>query len=510
MAKYQIGEGVYELPDDITPDQLSGVVAHIGGGQQPQPTTQPQQAAQGSYGDSYFAQGTSGVNEGIANTLGMPVDLMNSAMGAAAKGVNAVAGTDLRTSNRPFLGSQMIKETMGRAIRPPTDSRPKQVLRRIGQEAGSAIIPVGAAASTAAAPMKVISAGLASALGGGVGAATAQQVAPNNPYAEIAGQLIGAGIPTGISAYRNMPKKVPAPSVDDLKGAAGKLYDQADSSGLRIPQAATRQAADEIRDIAFKEGLISPTGRISTAYPKVSDTLKTFEDYAQGDMSIRQVQAARRTLSNMAKSADLSEARIGSTMLDKFDDLVSSQSPELMQANSIYHQAKNGERIEMAIDLAASRAGQYSGSGFENALRTEFRQLERKIIKGQLKGVSPEETAAISKVAQGGPVENAFRYVGKLAPTGPVSLATSGGVPFMVGNAIGGPAVGAAASGASMGAGFIGRDVATRLAARNADLASEIARGGATAGAGPVVGDAQKRVIAAMLATQAAGHSEKR
>jgi hypothetical protein len=74
-----------------------------------------------------------------------------------------------------------------------------------------------------------------------------------------------------------------------------------------------------------------------------------------------------------------------------------------------------------------------------------------------------------------------MRLVGKLAPTGVVSFGAGAGVPFMVGNAMGGPAVGAAAAGATMGAGILGRNAATAMTSRNARIAAELARNGGQA-----------------------------
>ena len=50
-----------------------------------------------------------------------------------------------------------------------------------------------------------------------------------------------------------------------------------------------------------------------------------------------------------------------------------------------------------------NRAAQFSGSGFENALRTEFRNLAQN--PKRLRGFSAEEQAAIRRVARGGPAD---------------------------------------------------------------------------------------------------------
>jgi hypothetical protein len=124
-----------------------------------------------------------------------------------------------------------------------------------------------------------------------------------------------------------------------------------------------------------------------------------------------------------------------------------------------------------AIEKAGVRAGQFSGSGFENALRTQFRQIAMNNKK--MRGFSAEEREAIKKVAMGGPLDNTMRMLGKLAPTGIVS----GGIGASAGYAIGGP-VGMAAVPA---VGAAARKAATSLTNRNVQNLSELVRRGAPA-----------------------------
>ena len=120
------------------------------------------------------------------------------------------------------------------------------------------------------------------------------------------------------------------------------------------------------------------------------------------------------------------------------------------------------------IENAKLTAPNFTGSGYENALRTQFRTLAKNANK--MRGFSKTEQTAIERVAKGGPLENTLRMLGKFAPTGVVSTVMSGGA----GAAIGGP-VGAVALPA---AGFAARQGATALTARNARAASELMRSG--------------------------------
>src|SRR3546814_18485348 len=89
-----------------------------------------------------------------------------------------------------------------------------------------------------------------------------------------------------------------------------------------------------------------------------------------------------------------------------------------------------------------------------------------------------------------------------MAPTGVVSGALSTGVPFAIGNAMGGPIAGTAAAGITNAAGLVGRKLATRLGIDNAVLAELIARNGGALPPALVFTPAVQRLLAAQAAGQ--------
>lgn len=284
----------------------------------------------------------------------------------------------------------------------------------------------------------------------------------------------------GAVAQRAANKSVPG--ISELKQQASLLYDDAARTGLTANQQQTQGLSSAMRDLARQEGLISESGRVAQSYPRISDVLNAFDDYANGQMTVPQMQAVRRLLQGAAGSSDGAERRIGMMMLNQFDDFTAQLAPELAQARSLYHRAMKAEEIQELVELAGSRAGQFSGSGFENALRTEFRNLERKIIRGQVRGFSQEEIDAISRVAQGDSLSNFFRNIGRRAPTGVVSAMYTQGFPFMVGTAMSGgnPMVGAGAAGVASGLTYGARGIATRMGINNANTAEALMRAGSS------------------------------
>lgn len=159
-----------------------------------------------TYDEGYVAQGLSGVNEGIAGVLGFPVDAANAALRAGAAGINAVTGSDIQLPVDAIGGSASIRGAMAGAIKAPTDDPSKQIVRRIGEEVGASLVPGIAVAGRAARPIQSAVTQGAVALGSGTAAGVAQQVAPDNPYVEVAAQILGGATAGG--ALKGVQKAV--------------------------------------------------------------------------------------------------------------------------------------------------------------------------------------------------------------------------------------------------------------------------------------------------------------
>lgn len=453
----------------------------------------PEPKTSDGYGDSHVAQALSGANEGIGEALGAPVDIINSALGVVGLG-----------SDKPILGSGQINDVLSAigAIKPETDDPTKRFIRRASKSVGASL-PFGMGASvglkSGSEVAKVLGGTLASGATGGIGAATAQQLFPDNPLAEFVGEIIGSGAPMTLAALAKRARAATAaPTVKQLEDEAGRLYEQAENSGVMFDQSTVAAKVNDIAARAMSEG-IDPT-----LHPGATAALKRLTDASSRGLTVKEARTLRKVIGAAEKDfTNGDQVRIAGIMRRQFDELLNTV-PELRPANALYARASKGDMIETAIELAGSRAGQFTGSGFENALRTEFRALDRQIIRGELKGLSEAEIAAIRKIARGGNLENALRGLGKLAPTGVVSMGMGGGLPFLVGNALGGPAMGAAAAGATMGAGMAGRAGATALQKRNAAVASALARRGGPVARQPLLTERNSRVAAALAGGAAA------
>lgn len=457
-----------------------------------------------SFQDSLVGQGMSGVNEGIANTLGLPVDLTTMAMNLVPQGINAVANTNIPTIQKPVLGSDWLKGAMDKwAIYKPTQDASATFARRVGQSVGSAVVPLGATGSLAS-----VGKGMLGAVGGGVGAATANQMFPNNPVADFAGDLLGGGLASGgvALAGRNAAQRAiesRIPTVDQLKERAGELYRQAEARGVTADPMMTQQLADNLRQSLANDGRISPTGRISEVYPKAKEAIQLADDYAGSTMTPTQLQTVRSIMADGLMSKDANERRIARNLTDEFDQWANPQAPELAEARNVASRYLNAQQLEQARELARARSSQFGQSGMENALRTEYRALDRNAVKGGGR-YGEDLTQAIENVSRGTMGSNLLRDLGRFAPTGPMSTALTGGIGAGIGGALGGP--GGAVLGAALtsGGGRLARAGAERATTRAADVAELTARNGGAIDQAPYIDEPMKRAITAVLMAQTA------
>jgi len=224
-------------------------------------------------------------------------------------------------------------------------------------------------------------------------------------------------------------------------------------------------------------------------HTKSDAALRALERYKGGPQSLSDLDEMRQILKDAASSVDAADRRVAMMLRDKLDEFVENppqgaviagRGPEgveaLRQARDFYSRMRKSDVIEDLIRDAELSAPNFSGSGLENALRTQFRNLAKNDRKMRL--FTQEERAAIEAVAKGSGMANALRFLGRFAPTGVVSGGLSGGIGAGAGAMLGGPI------GAGIGAtilptfGLAGRAGATVLTKGAADKALDIMRGG--------------------------------
>ncbi len=163
----------------------------------------------------YIGGALAGFNQGVLNILGAPVDISNAISGFVGLGMDNPPG-----------GSRSLRSITPDALFPETpDDSLGRGLNRVGQELGANALPTVALLSKAKKVSDAVKAGVrpakntterflapiaknpagfaaaetAASAGSGIGAAVAQEVAPGNPWAEMAGQAIGSLGPTALT-----------------------------------------------------------------------------------------------------------------------------------------------------------------------------------------------------------------------------------------------------------------------------------------------------------------------
>ena len=272
----------------------------------------------------------------------------------------------------------------------------------------------------------------------GTGAAIAQQVAPNNPLAEFAGQMIGGMAPGAVAGIFTGRPRVGTGNVDELRTAKSAAYKAADDLGI----AYTPQAYDDmLTDIAtdLKAAKINPN-RHQAAYSVMEDLVAqrgrpmTLTELDQWRQIIRR-DLITPSYTNKAMAAD---ADFGQTMLDKIDDFINSASgqqvisgdaskagPAMLAARELNSRYRKAETIADAIYKAQMQtAATGSGGNINNAIRQQIKSIL--ISPSRSKGFTPAERQLMEAIVRGGKVENLLRLVGKLSPSGNGLMAALG------------------------------------------------------------------------------------
>lgn len=374
-----------------------------------------------------------------------------------------------------------------------------------GQVAGAlpaAIIPASAAAQSAGLAGRIVIGALGGAAQGaayGSGSAVEGERGQGAVKGLVAGGVVGGAVPVVGNAIGravgSRAGRAAVPTADELKGRAQSLYSAAEQQGLRIAPQSFGNAANAIsREVRAK-------GIDPNIHPKAWAALQRVEQAAGGQLDLGEVETLRRVIGQAAKSNEPSERYMAGQMMRRLDDYMNNLKPSdvlagdsraavgmIREARSLWSRQAKADVLTELWDRAGNRASQFSGSGFENALRTEFRNLIQN--PKRLRMFTPDERRAIGKIARGGPIENFLRMAGKFAPTGVVSSVMSGGA----GLAVGGP-VGAVALPA---VGLMARQGATAMTTRNYRNAEALVR---NAGVQPF--DAPLAALAAGRATPA-------
>jgi hypothetical protein len=301
-----------------------------------------------------------------------------------------------------------------------------------------------------------------------------------NPAVRATGNLMNAaaGLAPGLGPLRaSRARRAAIPTRADIKTAANQAYQRAEQAGGMLPQSNLGNFVQRAEQVLVGEGFDKQLN------PATYAAVQRFYDEATkpgiSGHSAQGAEVLRRVLLNAEKQAGpgTQDAMLAGKLVDEFDDFMDTQglpaTPEYAQARLLWQTQRKAQDIEQLFERAKNQAGQFSVSGMENALRTQFKQLADN--PKRFGRFSAEEKEAILAVVRGGPVQHGLRLLGKFAPTGTV--------PALASIAAEGVAPGAGLS--LMALGTAGRAGASALRTRSARRVDELVRSGAIPAMGP-------------------------
>lgn len=278
-------------------------------------------------------------------------------------------------------------------------------LAAIGREASRA--PIG----------QIVTAPVSTAVGQTVTEAT------DNPLLGLA-----AGAATSMAAGVRPTKRENAPSADELLARSKANYEILDKSGLQFD---TQQFQQHMSSLPGK--LRKELGYVESVNPKVAGAFQELTSSAPKDVA--EITALRRIIGSAAGSADASERKIASRLLDEFDDYVLNAPPNAIvsgdkaamdawkAARADYAKVKKAELIEDIVARA-----EVSQGGKEATIAQGLSALAKNDKK--MRFFSPDEQDAIRQAAKGGTLQTMLRTVGKFTPMTPAAAIFTAVSPF--------------------------------------------------------------------------------
>ena len=247
--------------------------------------------------------------------------------------------------------------------------------------------------------------------------------ATDNPLLGLA-----AGTATSMAAGLRPTKREKAMSAEALLARSKANYEVLDKSGLQFD---TQQFQQHMATLPTK--LRKDLGYVASVNPKIAGAFD--ELLANKPKDVAEITALRRIIGGAAGSADATERKIASRLLDEFDDYVLNAPPSAIvsgdkaaldawkAARADYAKVKKSELIEDIVSRA-----EVSQGGKEATIAQGLSALAKNEKK--MRFFSPDEQEAIREAAKGGTLQNMLRTIGKFTPMTPAAAIFTAVSPF--------------------------------------------------------------------------------
>jgi hypothetical protein len=414
----------YDVTGDNAEGAYNALISMLGGNQAeqaPEPApTEPyvdeqgvtrypnlQQVKSGAFEDIVGA-GLAGMARGAKGLAETP-EMLGRAVIRGGQELAQLAGAEIE-KEMPILDTETGKgieaalSTFGgdKAMAYRGESTPAQFAGTIGEFVGPGGILGGG--------KKLMQASVAAGAGSEA-AGQATEGTALEPYARIAGALIAPyAANKTLSAFQK--KNVTSPTLPTLKAEKNSAYDLLKSEGTGLTGTQTAYLVQDMRSVLNMDDIIL------SAKPSVEKALALVDEVEKsGAMNLSKFNELQKALGKIYKTAP--DAPEVLSMLKKMDDVLAdgSRDSALMQAakaaNSKYAKARMLDKYFAQATQNAKKGNLIPKTG------EAFQAAATKILNNDKAAAfwSPDELAALKKVADGTIGSKVLATIGKLAPT---------------------------------------------------------------------------------------------
>ncbi len=221
------------------------------------------------------------------------------------------------------------------------------------------------------------------------------------------------------------PARQPLRTADELETLARQTYQRGEDAGLTLsPGGFARVSERMIKRLG--RGEFDPQ-----LHPRTNRVMQIIGERQGNTPTMREMDNLRRLINRTARSTqDASDARLLFRMSDDMDqamrglkerDVLAGDPRAAVSAfddaRQIWSTRAKTQTIDDMVERAGNNAGQFTGSGFENALRQQFKALANN--QRRMRGFTRQEQNLIKRVARSGRIA---RNIGRVAPTGGMSI----------------------------------------------------------------------------------------
>ena len=416
----------YDVTGDNAEGAYNALISMLGGNQAeqaPEPTPTPtepyvdeqgvtrypnlQQVQSGAFEDIAGAA-LAGMARGAKGLVETP-EMLGRAVIRGGQELAQLAGAEIE-NEMPVLdtatgrGIEAALSTFGgdKAMAYRGESTPAQFAGTIGEFVG----PGGLLGGGKKLMQASVAAGAGSEAAGQLTEGTAAE-----PYARIAGALIAPyAANKTLSAFQK--KNVTSPTLPTLKAEKNSAYDLLKSEGTGLTGTQTAYLVQDMRSVLNMDDIIL------SAKPSVEKALALVDEVEKsGAMNLSKFNELQKALGKIYKTAP--DAPEVLSMLKKMDDVLAdgSRDAALMQAakaaNSKYAKARMLDKYFTQATRNAKKGNLIPKTG------EAFQAAATKILNNDRAAAfwSPDELAALKKVADGTIGSKVLATIGKLAPT---------------------------------------------------------------------------------------------